>query len=308
MPVKKRLRRQEPDDAGVHMKYGIYYAYWEKQWGADYERYIDKVSALGFDILEISCAGLSELTEKDIDRLNEARKRTGIILTGGYGPKASENLSSADREITDNGFRFWKDTFPVMEKLGITSVGGGLYGYWPVDYTKPFSKEAELERSISNMRKLADMAAEYGITTMGMEVLNRHEGYLINTSRECVDYVKAVDRKNVKVMLDTYHMLLEENSFTEAIQTAGKYLGHLHAGENNRKVPGQGHMIDWNEIGSALKNTGYNGNIVMEPFVIQGGEVGRDIRVWRDLLEDTSETKLDQEARESLLFLKKYLN
>lgn len=286
------------------MKYGIYYAYWERQWGGNYSAHVERVAKLGFDILEISCAGLSEMKDEEIKRIQDACSRTGVMLTGGYGPKVTENLSSSDKAVVENGFRFWKDTFSVLQKLNITLVGGGLYGYWPVDYTQTFDKERELENSIKNMRKLADMAADYGIETLGMETLNRHEGYLINTAKECRAYVDAVDKPNVKVMLDTYHMLLEEDSLREAILTAGEKLGHLHVGENNRKLPGQGYITDWDEIADALHEIKYSGNVVMEPFVIPGGEVGRDIRLFRNLLDDTSEERLDRDAAESLSFLK----
>lgn len=286
------------------MKYGIYYAYWEKQWGVDYKKYISKVAGLGFDALEISCAGIANLTDRQIAELNEEKEKAGIFLTGGYGPKASEDLSSSDPDVVENGFRFWKGTFEVLQKLGITSVGGGLYGCWPVDYSKPIDKERDLETSVRNMRRLADMAADYGITVLGMEVLNRHEGYLLNTCRECVDYVEAVGKPNVKVMLDTYHMLLEEDDIPGAIRLAGSRLGHFHVGENNRRLPGQGRYQDWDGIGQALRDIGYTGNVVMEPFVIHGGEVGRDIRIWRDLLPDTSEEQLDRDAAQSVRFLR----
>jgi len=287
------------------MKYGIYYAYWEKQWGVDYKKYISKVAGLGFDVLEISCAGIANLTDHQIAELNEEKEKAGICLTGGYGPKASESLASSDSAVVKNGFRFWKDTFAVLQKLGITSVGGGLYGCWPVDYSKPMDKARDLETSAKNMRKLGDMAADYGITVLGMEVLNRHEGYLLNTCKECVDYVDAVDRPNVKVMLDTYHMLLEEDDLPAAIRLAGRRLGHFHVGENNRRVPGQGRYQDWEGIGQALRDIDYTGNVVMEPFVIHGGEVGQDIRIWRDLLPDTSEEALDRDAAQSVQFLRK---
>lgn len=287
------------------MKYGIYYAYWEKQWGVDYRKYISKVAGLGFDALEVSCAGIASLTDRQIAELNEEKEKAGIYLTGGYGPKASENLASSDPAVVENGFRFWKDTFAVLQKLGITSVGGGLYGYWPVDYSKPIDKERDLETSIKNMRKLGDMAADYGITVLGMEVLNRHEGYMLNTCKECVDYVDAVGKPNVKVMLDTYHMLLEEDDIPAAIRLAGGRLGHFHVGENNRRVPGQGLYMDWTGMGQALRDIGYTGNVVMEPFVIHGGEVGQDIRIWRDLLPDTSEEALDRDAAQSVAFLRK---
>ena len=87
------------------------------------------------------------------------------------------------------------------------------------------------------MQRLADLASDHGIT-LGMEALNRFEGYLINTAQECIDYVRAVDRPNVKVMLDTFHMNIEEDSLTDAIRRSGKLLGHFHVGEANRRCPG----------------------------------------------------------------------
>lgn len=165
------------------MKYGIYYAYWERQWGADYLKYIRKVGKLGFDILEISCAGVKDLGAKEADRLKACAEEEGVLLTGGYGPKPDENIASADPAIVENAFRFWKDTFPVLERLGIRQVGGGLYACWPADYSGVPDKAGDLDRSIRNMKELSKMAAEYGIE-LDMEVLNRHEGYLINTAKE----------------------------------------------------------------------------------------------------------------------------
>ncbi|MEG1012549.1 MAG: sugar phosphate isomerase/epimerase, partial [Ruthenibacterium sp.] len=191
----------------------------------------------------------------------------------------------------------------VLQRLGIRSVGGGLYSYWPADYTKPMDKEGDLHRSIAGMKRLAALAADYDIT-LCMEVLNRHEGYLLNTAQECVDYVNAVGADNVKVMLDTYHMNMEEDSFTQAILLAGSQLGRVHVGENNRKLPGQGNMIPWRDIGQALRSVQYDGDIVMEPFVLHGGEVGRDIRIWRDLKPNCTEATLDQEAADAVRFLR----
>lgn len=285
------------------MKYGIYYAYWERQWGADYIKYVKKVKELGFDILEISCAGLAETPTHELLRLRDYAKELNITLTAGYGPQACENLASDNPEIIKNAMHFWQKTFDALKLLDIHFVGGGLYSYWPADYTNPINKEEDLQRSIANMKKLAELAKNYDIT-LGMESLNRHEGYLINTAKECVNYIKQVNMDNVKVMLDTYHMNMEEDSIVDAVLTAGKYLGHVHIGENNRKLPGQGHIIPWNDLATALKQIGYDGTIVMEPFVIHGGKVGQDIRIWRDLKDDCSEKTLDNEAAESLNYIR----
>ncbi|GHV37365.1 D-psicose 3-epimerase [Spirochaetia bacterium] len=293
------------------MEYGIYYAYWERQWGGNYLKYAKKVGGLGFDILEISCASLGDMAAPQIRDLRQAAADSGVRLTGGYGPKPSENIASADPVVVKNAFEFWKRTFDVLGQLGITLAGGGLYSYWPVDFGKPFNKAEDLTRSIENMKKLADMAAAYGIT-LGMESLNRFEGYLINTAAEALAYVKAVGKDNVKVMLDTFHMNIEEDSFIDAIHTAGPHLGHFHIGEANRRPPRTGGRIDWQGIAGALHDIGYTGTVVMEPFVLQGGQVGSDIKVWRDMSNSANgmdgvagEKELDEEARRSVAFIRK---
>ena len=286
------------------MKYGIFYAYWEREWKeADYQKYVQKVKNLGFDILEIQCAGLLEIPADTIRELAKTAEGCGIELTAGYGPGPHQNLASADEKIVQNAFEFWKKIFDVFALLKITKVGGGLYSYWPVDYQKPFHKNEDLKRSIERIRELADIAQGYNIV-LGMEVLNRFEGYLLNTAKEAVSYVKAVDRDNVKIMLDTFHMNIEEDSITGAIQTAGSLLGHIHLGEANRKPPRAGTRMDWTAIGSALHGIGYTGAAVMEPFVLKGGQIGNDIKVWRDLAPD-SQAQLDEEAQKSIAFIRK---
>ena len=288
------------------MKYGIYYAYWERQWGGDYLKYVEKAGRLGFDILEISCAGLTEMPAARIRELAAAAKDSGISLTGGYGPRPEENIASPDTAVVNNAFDFWKRTFDVLVRLDINTVGGGLYSYWPVDFGKPFNKEEDLRRSIEGMKKLAGIAAGYNIT-LGMEVLNRFEGYLLNTAAEALAYVKAVGQDNVKVMLDTFHMNIEEDSIIDAIKAAGRFLGHFHIGEANRRPPRAASRMDWEGMGRALNEAGYSGAVVMEPFVLQGGQVGKDIKVWRDLAGG-SESELDEEARRSVAFIRKTFN
>jgi D-psicose/D-tagatose/L-ribulose 3-epimerase len=90
------------------------------------------------------------------------------------------------------------------------------------------------------------------------------------------------------------------DSFGKAIRTAGPLLGHFHTGENNRRVPGKGRP-PWHEIGTALRDIGYSGAVVMEPFVKTGGGVGSDIKVWRDL-SDNADAEMDEAAREALAF------
>jgi len=286
------------------MKYGIYVAYWLNEWSADYKKYINKAAEIGFDILEISCASFYNWYKADaqLAELRDYAKEKGVILTAGYGPAKEQNLSSEDENVVRNAKAFLKDVFTKLKLMNITHVGGGLYSYWPVDYSKPIDKSGDWKRAVKNVTEVAKIAADCGVV-LGMEVLNRFEGYLLNTCEEALQFVNEVNQPNVKIMLDTFHMNIEEDNIAGAIRMAGDKLGHLHLGEQNRKVPGKG-SLPWNEIGLALRDINYQGAAVMEPFVKKGGTIGSDIKIWRNLLPDTSEEILDRDAKASLEFVK----
>lgn len=288
------------------MKHGIYYAYWEKEWAADYTYYVDKVARLGFDILEVGAAPLPDYTKDQIRALRDCAKANNIELTAGYGPTYDHNLGSADPAIRKNAKEWFTRLFDVMAQLDIHLIGGALYSYWPLDFSQGVDKEGDWKRSVEAMQDIAPVAKQYDIN-LGMEVLNRFENHILNTAEEGVAFVKEVGMDNVKVMLDTFHMNIEESSIGDAIRTAGSLLGHFHTGECNRMVPGKG-RTPWREIGDALRDIGYDGTVVMEPFVNMGGQVGQDIHVWRDIRHGASEEQLDKDAHDAVVFQKYMLD
>ena len=285
------------------MKFGTYFAYWEQEWQGDYIAYCDKVAGLGFDILEIAAAPLANMKDEDLAGLKAAAEKNGLELTACIGLTKEYDVSSKEEEVRQAGLAYLRAIILGMEKAGIHKLGGIIYAYWPCDYAKPVDKTATRAKSIESVRETADFAKQHGVTLM-LEVVNRFEQYLLNDAAEAVDFAKEVDRENVKVMLDCFHMNIEEDHLGDAIRHAGKYLGHFHVGEANRKVPGKGHM-PWAEMGQALNEIGYTGGVVMEPFVRMGGTVGSDIKVWRDLSGGASDEELDADIGESLQFLRK---
>ncbi len=284
------------------MKYGIYYAYWEQDWSADYLPYIEKVAALGFDCLEIACTPLPEYSEEQLKEIKRCAKANGIFLTAGHGPSAAQNLADPDEAVVKSAKAFYTDLLKRLEILDIHTIGGGIYSYWPVDYTKEIDKRSDWDRSVRNVREVGKVAQDHGVDYC-LEVLNRFEGYLLNTAQEGVAFVEQVDCPAVKLHLDTFHMNIEEDSMGGAIRTAGKHLGHFHTGECNRRVPGKGRM-PWHEIGTALKDIAYQGAVVMEPFVKTGGQVGKDIKIWREVNGSTDIEEMDRDAMESVRFLR----
>lgn len=280
------------------MKHGIYYAYWEKEWSADYIKYADKAAKLGFDILEIGGASLPEYTQDEVKRLKAAADAAKTDITVGYGPSAEHDIGN--RVFRAGALEWYKKLFSVMEQLDSKTLGGALYSYWPVDYTKAADKQEDWKHAAEGVRLLGEEAEKYGVE-LNLECLNRFENHILNTAREGVGFVKEVGLDNVWVMLDTFHMNIEETSIVEAIHTAGSRLGHFHTGECNRMAPGKGRM-PWREIGEALRDIGYDKAVVMEPFVNMGGQVGRDIKIWRPLCGEMTEEMLDKDAGEALIF------
>ena len=164
-------------------------------------------------------------------------------------------------------------------------------------------KEAAWEHGIPLLRELGNRAEVFGIDC-ALEVLNRNETYILTDWAEAIEYCNQIGKKNVNILLDTYHMNIEEDDICGAIRNAGDMLGHFHVGENNRKLPGMNNSLDWAGIGQALRDIHYDKGVVMEPFLLKGGEVGRDVRVWRDLSDNATQEKMDEYLKASVKFLK----
>jgi len=283
------------------MKFGTLYAYWTNEWSGDYLHYARKVAELGFDILEISAGDLLHMSDAEIDELKACSKELGITISANIGPPKRYDVASQDPEVREAGIAFLTDIMKRMDRLDCRILVGVMYTYWPNDYTD-LDKKAQWARGVESVKELGKVAQSLGIT-MCLEVVNRFETLILNTAEEGVRFCQEVDNPNVKLLLDTFHMNIEEDNFADAIREAGSLLGALHVGEGNRKIPGQGHL-PWAEIGAALREIGFDGNVVMEPFVLEGGKVGSDIKVWRDLSNGADEAGMDQQIKEGLRVLR----
>ena len=283
-------------------KIGIFMNFWVKNWDADHVKHIKKVSGLGFDILEFQAQALLEMDKSRMDEVRQAAKDNGIELTYSLGLNPKYDVASPDAKVREGGIEYLKR---IVERIGYMEgklLSGVNYAGWgSPDYIVDDKSEI-VKHSIESVRQVIKTAEDYDVTYC-VEVVNRFEGIVMNTAKEAIEYVKQIDSDKIGILLDTYHMNIEEGSIGDAIRSVGGYLKNFHTGENNRVVPGKGHL-DWDEIFGALHDIDYQGRIVSEPFVQMGGEVARDIKVWRDLVEDPSEEVLDEEARFLLNFEK----
>ena len=286
-------------------KLGIFMNFWEKNWDADHAKYIKKAKDIGFDVLEFQAQPLLEMSDEKIRNLRKLADEVGIELTYSLGLDPAYDVSSLDESVRTGGVTYLKNIIKKMH-IGGTLLSGVSYAGWGTPNVVMNDKRPYLEQSIKSMREIIKTAEDCGVTYC-IEAVNRFETCIINTAKEAVEYIDAIDSKNIGVLLDTYHMNIEEKNLGDAIRYVGKErLKSFHTGENNRTAPGRGH-IDWDEVFKALSDIGYEGRIVSEPFVMQGGEVGRDIHVFRDLIENPCETSIDKEAAYLLNFEKEML-
>lgn len=278
-------------------KVGIYYAFWTHEWDVEFAPFFSKVAKLGFDQLELNGGTLVGLSPKRQRELKQMAEDENLTLSYGIGLTKERDVSSLDEKVRQNGIAFMERVIDSIANMGGGMIGGTTYSYWPA--TMPLnltSKEPIWEKSVESMCTLAPYAHERGVL-LNVEVLNRFEQFLINDSHEALRYIKDVDHPACKILLDTFHMNIEEDSFGEAIKRVGPHLAALHIGEANRKPPGMG-RIPWSEIKEALDGINFEGPLVMEPFVMQGGQVGRDIAVWRNIIEEPNLDALAAAAAE----------
>jgi D-psicose/D-tagatose/L-ribulose 3-epimerase len=146
------------------------------------------------------------------------------------------------------------------------------------------------------LRAIGDYASSAGVR-FGVEVLNRYEANLFNTAQGAREVVDLAGHPNAGILLDTFHMNIEEADPGEAIRAAGDRLVHLQASDNHRGAPGDG-AFRWREAASALKEIGYKWDVAIECFNMES-RMGPLVHLWRPLAESP-----DAQARRGMAFLK----
>jgi sugar phosphate isomerase/epimerase len=110
---------------------------------------------------------------------------------------------------------------------------------------------------------LTECASVNENTRFALEPINRYETNLINNVESGLEFLRRVKQNNVGLLLDTFHMNIEEASITESIKRAGGCLFHFHVADSNRWYPGAGH-IDFRTIIDTLASIEYSGFVSAE--------------------------------------------
>ena len=207
----------------------------------------------------------------------------GVVLAARVN--LQRDLASDDAANHAAGVAYLKRCAEVAVAMGAKIVGGPLYGA-PLVFAgrapAPIDEERRLARVDGVVRGLHE-AGEYAHAQgvrLAIEPLNRFETDFCNTARQAVELAQAADSRGVGVMLDTFHMNMEEDDLPQAIRNARRQLVHFQANENHRGFLGTGH-VDWPAICRALADVSYKGPITLEPFRRTDNRLSVPLAQWR---------------------------
>jgi D-psicose/D-tagatose/L-ribulose 3-epimerase len=189
------------------------------------------------------------------------------------------SLASYDAAYRANGVAYLKKCIDRTAELGAHAICGPMHSALGF-MTGNRRTDKEWNWVVKGLRAVAARAEKRGVCIC-IEPLNRFETYFLNTLEDSARLVEEVGSPNVKIHFDTFHSNIEEKHQAEALRAAAKHVGHVHISENDRGIPGSGH-VDWKGVFKVLKETGYDGWLTIESFAQPEPALAAAAAIWRD--------------------------
>ncbi len=224
----------------------------------DLEKACARAAELGFDAVEIFPPG-PDLDAERVRRAVEANHlQVAAVGTGAGWVKHKFSLTSLDPAVREKALDWIRGIITFAAQFNAPAIIGSMQGR--------IESGREGEESAANfltaMEILAAHAGSLGQTLL-IEPLNRYETNNLTSVAKGVELVAGLKAKNVRLLLDLFHMNIEEQDMAGAIRLAGSHLGHVHLADSNRRAAGFGHT-DFKPIFAALREVGYAGYLSAE--------------------------------------------
>ena len=278
---------------------GVYYGYFVDTEELLWENYARRAKEAGAGCIEMSALTVSALPAERQSSLAALVRDLDMELTFADALPPGCDFCSEDPRERENASEHLLSHLVLAERMGVKKIGGILQTQGKVFPAGiAFSREEKLKYAAEPLRRVGDRAAEMGIT-LGIEMVNRFECPLLNTAEEGLRFLRAVGSEGVRLHLDTFHMNIEEADPAEAVRRAGNRLCHIHFAENDRQLPGNGH-IDLEAILRALHEIDYRGTIVIEAMTRPYGSFSDRLNIWRDTVKES----VDRDLKVSVAYLK----
>lgn len=273
------------------MKFGVNTMIWSGAFDSSIP--LEAIKSAGVDGIEIPVFDPAGL---DKDALTKALSTHGLECTFCSVNPPGRNPISDDAEVRAATAEHWTELIRTAGDVGVELIAGPTYA--PVGYLPGRRRTDDEWRWAVDFHRALDPVLRENNVHLAIEPLNRFETFFLNTAADAVRFVEEVDSANIGILFDTFHSNIEEKSVPDGYRACGKRLKHVHTCENDRGVPGSGH-IDWKAVMAALKEIGYDGWLTIESFNSTIPELSAATAIWRDLAP-----AMDDIAFEGTKFLK----
>jgi D-psicose/D-tagatose/L-ribulose 3-epimerase len=279
------------------MKFGVNTFIWTANFDRSNLPLLPQLKAGGFDGVEVPLFRPSEFATADIAKglaANGLECTICSVLTGGL------SMISDDAAVRRQTRVHMEDCVKTAAEVGAKIMAGPLYS--PVGYLPGRRRNAdEWKWAVDCYQSLGPVLQQYGVT-IAIEPLNRFETYFLNTAQDAAALCDQIGHPNVGVLFDTFHANIEEKDIAQGYRTVGRHLRHVHTCENDRGIPGTGH-VEWKPVFQALRDLKYDGWLTIESFGFALGELSAAASIWRDIAPTPESI-----AYEGVKFLKRSVN
>jgi D-psicose/D-tagatose/L-ribulose 3-epimerase len=259
------------------MKYGVNTFIWTANFDSSNLPLLPRIKKAGFDGVEVPLFNPVQFAVADIRR---GLKENGLecticsVLTGGM------NMISDDAAVRQKTRAHMEACVNSAAEVGAKIIAGPLYS--PVGYLPGRRRTSEEWKwAVDCYQSLGPVLSSHGVT-IAIEPLNRFETYFLNTAEDVARLCDEINHPNVGVLFDTFHANIEEKDIAQGYRTVGRHLKHVHTCENDRGIPGTGH-VEWDGVFRALRDLTYDGWLTIESFGFSLGELSAAASIWRDI-------------------------
>jgi D-psicose/D-tagatose/L-ribulose 3-epimerase len=282
----------------LNVKFGVSTWLWTSPFTTETVELFPKIKAMGYDAVEIPVEYPDKIQAR---KVMEALDANGLepVVCGAFGP--TRDLTHEDPSVHETCFSYITACFDLCNAWDSTFLAGPMYS--AVGKARMLTAEQrkiEWDRAVKNLYKVCNLAMERGLQ-IALEPLNRFESDLVNTAEDVMRLVKDVNHPAAKVLLDGFHMAIEEHDLEKAIVTVGDKLIHVQVSENYRGTPGTG-QTPWKSLKAGLAKINYEGVVSIESFTPEIKELAGAVCIWKNLAPSQ-----DEFATNGLSFLKKLL-
>ena len=259
------------------MKFGINTLIWSVEYDSTVEAMLPLIKQNGFDGVEIPVFSPSTFDPAPFRRAVESHSLEVNACT--VIPQGS-SLGDSDANSRQAARRHVEEVIKAVADADGKILAGPIFT--PVGYLPGRRRTSDEWRyAAEELHSLGDTAQRNGIR-LAIEPLNRFETYFLNTAADGAALCDLVNHPAVGILFDTFHANIEEKDIAAGYRTLGRHLFHVHTCENDRGIPGSGH-VEWPAVFQALRDLNYDGWLTIESFGFAIKEIAAAACIWRDI-------------------------